>query len=169
MYTAYGTKRRTGAAATILYIRARKSGGVKVTAKGEEDRGGRKLVQSYQPDELYRTVTHCCLKSRQWEATCLSSSLPPPPPSPPFVSRHFSRFFTASCCLPRPPCHFFLVPATRRGATATSKLIFYETSGEYRSSDRLVDRRTFGRQTHPRACETIGSPSNDNRTSARIL
>lgn len=64
MYTTYGTKRRAGAAATMLYIRARKSGAVKVTAKGERIAGG-KLAQSYQPDELYRTVTHCYLKSRQ--------------------------------------------------------------------------------------------------------
>lgn len=41
MYTTYGTKRRAGAAATMLYIRARKSGGVKVTAKDGEDRGGK--------------------------------------------------------------------------------------------------------------------------------
>lgn len=39
MYTTYGTKRR--AAATMLYIRARKSDGVKVTAKGGKDRGGK--------------------------------------------------------------------------------------------------------------------------------
>lgn len=41
MYTTYGTKRRAEAAATMLYIRARKSGAVKVTAKGGEDRGGK--------------------------------------------------------------------------------------------------------------------------------
>jgi len=40
MYTTYGTKRRAGAAA-MLYIRVRKSGAVKVTAKGGEDREGK--------------------------------------------------------------------------------------------------------------------------------
>jgi len=41
MYTTYGTKRRAGAMATMLYIRARKSGAVKVIAKEGEDHEGK--------------------------------------------------------------------------------------------------------------------------------
>lgn len=130
----------------MLYIRVRKSGAVKVT---EVWKGGgkarRKPTQCYQPDELYRTVTHSCLKSRQWEATCLPSSS---------SSSSSVQFVFSYCSLSSflPPSLGFLaifshVHRTDEVWRPTSMLIFYATSGEYRDFDGLVDRRMFDRRT----------------------
>lgn len=97
----------------MLYIRVRKSDAVKVTEVWKGAR--RKPTQCYQPDELYRTVTHSCLKSRQWEATCLSSSSSSSSSSfHPFSSSltvRSRRSSAASCRLLWLPRHFFSCPS----------------------------------------------------------